>query len=256
MKLSFASKYMYHTATVKGGFSIRPVLFCGEISACQEKRLCALGYTVRRLPPFSRLDKPVRCHPDMLIAPLPSGKLLLSRAYYEEHPAFFAPFLDKLVLSEDSPQKRYPEDVLFNALPVGETLFGGNTVSQELRCHYPHFVPIRQGYTHCAAASVGRGIITADRSLYTALTEHGVDALLITPGAITLSPYDTGFIGGASLALSERLTVFFGRLNDHPDYQPMLAFAKRQNATLLSLSDEPLTDCGGGYLLYHDQTPL
>ena len=246
---TFASKYMYHTATVKGGFFIRPVLFCGEITKAQEKTLDTLGYSVFRLPPHVTLPHPVRCHPDMLMARLPSGKLLLTRNYFEANEKRLSPFIAHFDFCEDTLESCYPDDTKLNALAIKDTLFGGKTTATALREAYKHFVFVKQGYTHCAACKVGQGIITSDASLYRALVANDVDTLFIQAGHIALSPYDTGFIGGASLPLSESLTVFFGKLEDHPDYERMAAFAKKQGATLLSLSDEPLADFGGGYLL-------
>lgn len=249
MKLSFASKYMYHTATVKGGFSIRPVLFCGEIPKAYEDALTSLGYEVRRLPPFSALDFPVASHPDILFCQLPSGKLLTSRHYLQEHSAFFAPLSSHLVPCDSRPQSPYPTDTVFNAFAIGSTLFGGKALANELTRYYPDIVTVPQGYTHCSAAIVGSGVITQDKPLYHALLQKGVHALLISSGAIRLPPYDTGFIGGASITLSDTLTVFFGKIEDHPDYPAMAAFAQSENATLLSLTNTPLADYGGGYLL-------
>ena len=240
---------MNHTATVKGGFLIRPVLFCGDITKAQETRLQALGYSVFRLPPSRHLPEAVARHPDMLFSPLPGGRLLLSRDYYEEHEKALAPYRTQLLLTEDTLERDYPSDVKFNALALNGILYGGKTLSRELMRHYGRTVTVKQGYTHCSACQVGRGIITQDPSLYKALTENGVETLLIRSGHITLNPYDTGFIGGASIPLSDTLTAFFGKIEDHPDYKAMQVFAARLGAELLSLSDEPLSDFGGGYLL-------
>lgn len=245
---------MYHTKTVKGGCYIRPVLFCGDISSQIEHTLIALGYRVFRLPPSDALPEPVRHHPDMLMAELPSGKLLLSRDYYEKNEAVLSPFARHLEPCDETLGNAYPSDVKFNALPIGNTLFCGRTVAKALAAHYDGVVTVRQGYTHCACARLGKGIVTADLSLYQALLAQKVDALLISSGGVALSPYDTGFIGGASITLSDTLTGFFGKLEAHPDYGKILAFARQMNCELLSLSNEPLTDFGGGYLLYDEAT--
>ena len=94
------------------------------------------------------------------------------------------------------------------------------------------------------------GVITQDKTIYEALQKDGIPSLLITAGHIALPGYDTGFIGGASLALAGNTTAFFGKIEDHPDYERIRAFAEGLGATLLSLSNEVLTDCGGGFCLY------
>lgn len=237
---------MYNNRAVKGGSIIRPVLFCGKITEKQRDRLRAIGYEPLTLPPFSLLDQRVASHPDMLLFPL-GDSFLLHRSYYEENAAFFDALPVALTKSDESMGKDYPQDVLFNALPLGDTVYGGASVSRYIKEAFAHHVCVKQGYTRCSCATVGQGIITADRTVAKALSANGVDVLLISHGHIALPGYDYGFIGGASLTLSPTLTAFFGNVGEHPDYPAMSAFAQRHNATLLSLSDEPLCDLGGGF---------
>ncbi len=240
---------MNHTATVKGGLTIRPVLFCGKIRKSEQEALGSLGFSLLLLPPASCLSEPVNTHPDMLFARLSNGKLLASEHYLSEHTSVFSRFSKSLISSPEQLSQCYPDDTVFNAFSHNGILFGGEKTSALLKASYPHFEKVKQGYAHCATAKVGDGYITADRPLANALARRHIPVLLIRPGAIVLAPYDTGFIGGASLTLSERVTAFFGKIEAHPDYTAMKAFADRQNTTLLSLSNEPLADFGGGYLL-------
>ena len=238
---------MYNNQAVKGGYHIRPVLFCGDISPKQEETLLSLGYNPVRLPPFSLLDHRVATHPDMLLFPLDDG-ILLHRVYYEEHKSFWKSLLFSFVLTNEPIGKDYPKDVLFNALPIGNTVYGGKTVSKQVLSAFSRHVPVKQGYTRCSSCKVGNGIITQDKTIFNALKQDGIEALLISSGHIALPGYDTGFIGGASVALSKETTAFFGTIEDHPDYERMSDFAKKHGVKLLSLSNEPLTDCGGGFI--------
>ena len=238
---------MYNNQAVKGGYHIRPVLFCGDISKKQEDALLSLGVTPVRLPPFSLFDKRVATHPDMLLFPLQHG-ILTHRAYYEEHEAFFKSLPFSFILSDEPVGKEYPNDVLFNALPIDHTVYGGKTVSQTILSSFSRFVPVKQGYTSCSSCRVGCGVITQDKTVFHALQKDGVKVLLVSAGHIALPGYDTGFIGGASLSLSHSVTVFFGNIENHPHYKNISEFAKQQGVTLLSLSNEPLTDYGGGFL--------
>lgn len=238
---------MYNNQAVKGGYHIRPVLFCGDISKKQEESLLALGYDPLRLPPFSLFDNRVANHPDMLLFPMEDG-ILLHKAYYEEHKAFFQGLPFSFRLSNEEIGKEYPKDVLFNALPIHNTVYGGKSVSNKIRSSFPRYVPVKQGYARCSSCRVGNGIITQDKTIFLALQKDGIEALLISSGHIALPGYDTGFIGGASVTLSQTLTAFFGQLEDHPDYEIISEFARHQGVTLLSLSNEPLTDYGGGFL--------
>ena len=238
---------MYNNQAVKGGYHIRPVLFCGDISQTQQETLLSLGYDPVKLPPFSRLDCRVATHPDMLLFPLEYG-ILMHKAYYEEHTDFFKSLPFSFVLSDEAIGRDYPKDVLFNALPMEKRVYGGKTVSKTILSAFSGFVPVKQGYTRCSSCKVGGGVITQDKTVFSALKKDGIEALLISSGHIVLEGYDTGFIGGASLTLSDTVTAFFGKIEDHPDYEIISEFARRQNVTLLSLSNEPLTDYGGGFL--------
>ena len=238
---------MYNNQAVKGGYHIRPVLFCGDISQKQEEILRALGYDPLRLPPFSLFDERVASHPDMLLFPRKEG-ILLHKAYYEEHQAFFESLPFSFLLSNEEIGKDYPKDVLFNALPLYDTVYGGKNVSNKILSSFSRHVPVKQGYARCSSCRVGNGIITQDKTIFLALQKDGVEALLISSGHIALPGYDTGFIGGASLTLSQTLTAFFGKIEDHPDFEIISEFAHHQGASLLSLSNEPLTDCGSGFL--------
>ncbi len=239
--------HMYNTLAVKGGSHIRPVLFCADISASMQDTLLSLGITPLPLPPFSRLGESVARHPDMLLFELKDAFLIHS-LYLKEHADFFEKSGARFIETSEPIGRDYPDDVLLNALGIGALLFGGRTVSEKIKAHYPRFVRIRQGYTRCSAALVGNGVITSDRSLHKALIAEGVDVLLIREGHIALKGFSHGFIGGASVTLSPQLTAFYGRLEDHPDFAAMTAFAKAHDATLLSLSSEKLTDLGGGFL--------
>ena len=238
---------MYNNQAVKGGYHIRPVLFCGDISQKQEETLLSLGYDPVKLPPFSLLDRRVATHPDMLLFPL-KDSILMHQASYEEHTDFFKSLPFSYFFSDEAIAREYPNDVLFNALPMGHTVYGGKTVSKKILSAFSRFVFVKQGYTRCSSCHVGNGIITQDKTVFHALEQDGVKALLISSGHIILKGYDTGFIGGASVALSNAVTAFFGKIEDHPDYESISEFAKMQNVTLLSLSNEPLTDYGGGFL--------
>ena len=245
---------MYNNQAVKGGYHIRPVLFCGDISKKQEEMLLLLGYDPVRLPPFSLFDERVATHPDMLLFPL-ERSILTHRAYYEEHMAFFESLPFSLTLTDEVISKEYPQDVLFNALPIGSSVYGGKTVSANIRSAFLRYVKVKQGYTRCSSCLVGDGIITQDTGVFKALQKDGVEALLISSGHIALQGYDTGFIGGASVALSKDTTAFFGRIEDHPDYERISDFAKKQAVKIFSLSNEPLTDCGGCFICTPINTP-
>ena len=224
------------------------ILVSGNIPDACVKTLSSLGFGVKKLPPFSRLAAPVSSHFDMLIFPL-GDKLLTHRAYYEENGSFFDGLGLPFVLSDEPFSGVYPRDILFNALDCGNGTLLSNTeyTSSFLKNAYPSLVGVKQGYTRCSCAQVGKGFITADKGIAKALERLGVPSLLITPGSVALPGYGYGFIGGASLRLDGHTTAFFGDISTHPDADKIFAFAKDLGVTLVNLSDSFLTDVGGGW---------
>ena len=223
------------------------VLIDPRVSEACERTLMSLGVSVKRLPLSSDLDEPVSGHPDLLVAKLPQGELLLTQRYYEANRAFFDGLGHPLRLTEEAFAPQYPRDVLFDALAVKDTLYGREgAVSQVLRKEYRRFVSVKQGYARCSVAMLSdHAAVTADRGLTEALRRDGVRVLAIRPGHIALPGYDCGFIGGAGGRLDERTYVFFGDLASHPDGEAIRRFAEEQKISAVSLSDEPICDRGG-----------
>ena len=223
------------------------VLIDPRVSEACVRTLVSLGVSVKRLPLSSDLDRPVSGHPDLLTAKLPRGELLLTRRYYEANRAFFDGLGHPLCPTEEALEPQYPRDVLFDALAVGDTLYGKEgTVSRVLRREYRHFVPVKQGYARCSVAMLSdRAAVTADRGLADALRRSGVAVLDIRPGHIALPGYDYVFIGGAGGRLPDGTYVFFGDLTSHPDGEAICRFAEEQKISAVSLSDEPICDHGG-----------
>lgn len=105
---------------------------------------------------------------------------------------------------------------------------------------------VRQRYTKCSMAVVSaHAVITADTTIEKACCHTGIDVLKISPGHIALDGYAYGFIGGCCGLLSPDCLAFSGRIEQHPDYQAMKAFARNHGVSLLSLTDDPLYDIGG-----------
>ncbi len=202
---------------------------------------------VLAVPEWEGLPSPVSSHPDMLFYPLPSGKILVGRDYYEKNESFLSALGDCFLLSERSPRGKYPSDILFDCLGAGDTLYGKEgCVAEEITGYYPHFVHVSQGYTRCSTAMLGkRCAVTADRGISAALKKGGIEVLDIRPGHIRLEGYGCGFIGGAGAMLGDGVYGFFGDLLSHPDGERIEKFASKHKIKAVSLSDEPLSDNGG-----------
>ncbi len=206
------------------------------------------GYEVFLLPPFPRLPEEVASHCDMLLFGFEDG-VILCRDYYLENRRFFDGLGIRLVLTDETLTDKYPGDILFNALDAGDGVLVSNTggTSKTVLRLYKTTISVRQGYTRCSTAKVGKGFLTADRGIFGALVSLGREVLLIKEGGVVLPGYGHGFIGGASLSLDEKTTAFFGDITSHPSFCEISEFAKMLGVTLVSLSNGPLFDCGGGW---------
>ncbi len=143
----------------------------------------------------------------------------------------------------------YPQDVLFNGFVLGNRLFCNTKAFSKVVQAYAlekgmDIVHVRQGYAGCSTLALGdKQIITADRGIAEAAKPF-CKVLCISEGGILLPPYKYGFIGGASFVLDGKV-FFFGSLDTHKDAASIRACIEQNGFTAVSLSDEPLSDCGG-----------
>ena len=240
---------MLNTAKCEVDEVFRPYLLCSENIRKEDELSLSEYFSIIKLRAFSMLEGPVASHADMLICPL-GDTLALHGLYYAENKDLFDEF-DKLkiktVQANESVDKKYPSDILLNGLFLSQTLYGRiDRLSSLLTNYAKDTVFVRQGYTRCSVCKLNENaIITADKSIADAASARGVDVLLITSGHTLLDGYNYGFIGGASLTYRDKI-FFFGKIENHPDYVKMRDFAEKHSVKLISLSDLPLSDIGGG----------
>lgn len=211
------------------------------------------GYQVVSVPRFSLLSFPVSRHADMVFSLI--GKTVFSSVSYASEACELFDALRgagyTVVLDNATDFASYPQEARFNVLFCGGKLFGNlRAVSSEVlafaeKCDIP-FVHVNQGYAACNSAVCGKGIITSDPSIYTALMKNGVPCLRISSGSILLDGYDHGFIGGASGYSAFDNTLYFcGDVSTHPDNAAIVDFAGEMGVKTVSLSGGPLIDIGG-----------
>lgn len=200
------------------------------------------------IPASAYLDEPVNNHPDTLFF-ADGGVFLCGREYYRANTGFFRE-IGIIPEFTDDPAKPYPHEVKLNAFTMctgaSKILIGKlSALANELISAYDRAIDVRQGYARCLTAKVAENaFITSDRGIFNAVTAAGGNCLEISPGYITLSGFEYGFIGGASCLCDSEL-LFFGDITRHPDYAAMREFASKFGTVLVSLSDEKLTDAGG-----------
>ena len=214
--------------------------------------LCAHGFSVISLPPFSALDPRVASHPDMLMLPL-GDRLLVHRQYYKEAKTEIDQIVARsslsLVLTDDEVGTEYPRDVFLNLAVVGTSIIGRKESMSQSAIRYAsekhlRIVNVNQGYAKCSTVVLGdKALITADPTIEKAGIALSLDVLRISEGSVSLDGYDHGFIGGASGVYNNTL-FFCGNVMTHPDGKAIVDFCHGHRFDCVFLSDEPLVDAG------------
>lgn len=210
-----------------------------------------LGFTPVKLPPFPCLSPPIASHPDMLLLRL-GDTLFCHRAYYaiakNEIDRILCTSKLSLCLTEDNVGAIYPEDIALNFvftrnILLGNTSFLSEKVKSYVKERHIALLSVKQGYAKCSSVVLDGALITADSGIASAAQKASVDTLLVSAGDVSLPPYPYGFLGGASGVCGK--TVFFsGNLGCHRDGNSIEAFCQKHGYDVISLSYEPLFDCG------------
>ena len=215
------------------------------------------GFHTERLPSSHELDAPLSSHPDMLI--FSSGDTVFtSGSYCEDALYIFSDVREyfpekKIVCTSEAPGRKYPGDAIFNIRLIGDYAFlkedtVSHTVKEYLAYIGKRIIPVKQGYPACTTLSFGNSAITADKGMARAMEWCGIKVTLIENGDITLSPYEYGFIGGASFVF-EKTVYFFGKLDTHRDFYKIKSAIEDEGFLYKSLSEDRLTDLGSAILI-------
>ncbi len=233
---------------------MRWVVVDERISNKMERGLMKEGYSLIKLPACNTLPLAICSHPDTLI--FHSGDDFLTTCDYAETASFvFSDIREfsknsRLHFCSDEFGNTFPKDAILNAFCIGDlVLLNEKNISSKVleitNKQGKTLVNVNQSYPNCSILKIDEhSAITADRGIYKALVQCGIDTLLISEGHISLPPYEYGFIGGASGTDGEKV-MFFGNIDLHPDCEKIREFILLKNKKCISLSDEPLADFGG-----------
>ncbi|MBR2930857.1 MAG: hypothetical protein IKC32_06475 [Clostridia bacterium] len=225
----------------------------GRISEECLRALMLRGFRVITLPPCSTLSEPIASHPDMLIAKV-KDELVTTSDYCEEAAFAISEIYDEVRLkfhfTADSHGKSYPDDVIFNSLPLGNRLFARlESLSPYLKelaeANGLELINVSQGYPACTTLKLSdEAVITADPGMEKLLSSYGIRVYRIENGGIQLPPYEYGFIGGAA-GVFGGCAYFLGDASLHPSHSIIKEALDRESIKPIMLSDAPLTDLGG-----------
>ena len=213
------------------------------------------GFNIIEMPSWNRLQLPVSAHPDMLLF-VAKKQIITHKDYFDIAKKQFetlSTYEYEITLSDEEISSKYPHDILFNSVEIGDHIFAKESHTSKHIIEYNNrsgkmFINVKQGYAKCSVAKVSdNAAITSDLSLYKAMLNKGIDVLLISDGNVRLDGYDYGFIGGCTGLYCDKL-YFMGNLELHPDSEKIKSFCKKHKRSPISLSNEPLFD--GGSLFF------
>ena len=193
---------------------------------------------------FGKLPLRLASHADMLIAA--SDDTAFCYGGYDA--------VGDFIKVPEEPGKEYPRDVYLNCTFVGKYLIANpktlsGTVLGYAEKNGFELVSVNQGYSGCAVCKVSENaVITADAGISKALTGK-LSVLRISCGGIALPGYDTGFIGGASATVGNRV-FFFGDVARRSDGNEIVSFVEANGKECVWFPDMPLTDFGGARVVY------
>lgn len=211
------------------------------------------GVKTAPIPLCGYLSAPIAHHPDMLFFNPPKEEItILSNGYYAVNRRFFDGFgALKLCLDNAELSDKYPSDVAFDAVGIGDALYCLEAhTAEEVKGCFDRVVNVRQGYAACSTLVLNdRAAVTADKGIAAALKADGIEVLTVCEGGIALPGYNCGFIGGASAVINGKV-IFFGSITSHPDGKEILAFCCEHGCEVVDFPQFSLTDYGSVRYLY------
>lgn len=199
------------------------------------------------------VSEAISCHPDVALVKV-DKKLICAPSVYDYYKKMLSPYGIALHKGSTNPGCNYPADCAYNiAITKNYALFKKEAIdrkaAEEIKKAFLTEVYVNQGYAKCSCVTLPDGIITADEGIIYACRKNSIDCLKILPGEVKLSPYDYGFLGGAS-GLCENKVFFFGDITRHVDFLKIKEFLIKKKLKIKYIKNYPLTDIGTIFFPY------
>lgn len=224
-----------------------------RISETEEKNLNKIGYNCIKCPPSEKLLDAVKGHPDMLLNVIDNKNIIVHKDMESGFVNLLKDLKKNVYYSEKSLSKKYPSDIILNALN-GDSCFVHNLKYSDKNLlkffENKAKINVKQGYTKCSTAVVSeKAAITSDKGIGYALRALNFDVLLLPPGDILLPGMNYGFIGGTCGLASDNKMIFYGNLNNYIYGKEIIKFLNKYNIAPIYLSDEKLIDRGSIFFI-------
>lgn len=206
-------------------------------------------FNINSFPSFeSRILKgAVKTHPDMSLFKYDKDTLIASRESFDYYNEIFEGTKIKIINADEDPHEKYPSDVRFNALRVGEHLICKKDVCAKCiikRFDEDKIINSSQGYVKCSVIDVGSEYFASDdKYLYEIIKSFGKKCILLDKGFVKIKDYDYGFIGGASGYARDKIFLT-GKIINEANRIRLEEFSREINKELIYLTEYDIFDIG------------
>lgn len=198
------------------------------------------------LPQDNTIAPEVSSHPDMILT-IFDGKIFCHESYAMANSDTLAKLSAEsgleVIPCQGERCAKYPEDVEFNVLTMGDTLLGRMDSMAEKLKEYPT-VNTRQGYAGCTSLFAAGHVISADPSILKSANASNIPNIQVSGEGILLVGYDKGFIGGACGVFEDEVYIC-GNPDSCPAGASLKDVCEKLGLKLIPLCDGSVHDVGG-----------
>lgn len=230
-------------------------LIGNKYSSLLSQPLYELGFDLIPLPDNPFIDARLSSHADLSVFSYENTLFTAKHLKNTEFCCFFQNIGINFDFIEENQSEKYPNDAQLNICLLGKKyIYNPRTASlkivEHLRAHGREGIECKQGYTRCSVCVVNEdSLITSDAGIAEKCRRANLDVLEISQGYIELQGFDYGFIGGASIKLSNDILAFTGTLSGHPQYKKIEEFIKSKGLDVVYLTDLPAFDIGSAIII-------
>lgn len=206
-------------------------------------------FNIKVYPSFeSRILKgAVKTHPDMSLFKYDEETLIASRESFDYYNEIFEGSKIKIINADEDPLEKYPSDVKFNAIRVGDHLICKKDICAKSiikRFDEGKIINSSQGYVKCSVIDVGSEYFASDDTyLYEIIKSLGIKCILLDKGFVKIKDYDYGFIGGASGYARDKIFLT-GKIINEANRIRLEEFSREINKELIYLTEYDIFDIG------------
>lgn len=189
----------------------------------------------------------VKSHPDMSLFKYDEDTLIASQESFDYYNEIFKNTKINIINANEDPHEKYPSDVKFNSLRVGEHLICKKDICAKSiikRFDEDKIINSSQGYVKCSVIDIGgKHFVTDDKYLHEIIKNLGYKSMLLDKGIVKIKDYDYGFIGGASGYARDKIFLT-GKIINEANRIRLEEFSREINKELIYLTEYDIFDIG------------